>query len=96
MQLQIGSRVISIILISFAIGALAFAFEVQEAKTIESFTTLQDLIAYEKSYELGSYWLCVLLLLLVGFAYVGLVEGVALLVRMGIGRAFPANRNSTL
>ncbi len=88
MRLQIASRVISIVLASFALGALVIAIDAQEAKTLESFSTIQDLLAYENSFRLDSYWLCVLVCVLAGFAYVGLVEGVALLVRIGTERAF--------
>jgi len=82
MQLQIISRVLAIFLISLALGGLVFALDRQEAQLLDELTTREDLLAYVKSYHFNSYWMNSLVVLLAGFAYVGLVEGLALLVRV--------------
>ena len=87
MQVQIASRVLAIILTAFPLAALGFEFDRQERGLLAAFSTYEELRAYVESDLLSSYWACFGLVLLSGFAYVSVIEGIALVLRLGMARA---------
>ncbi len=87
MQAQIASRVVAIILTAFPLAGVGLAFDQQERDLLAAFPTYEELRAYVESYLLSSYWACFGLVLVAGFAYLSLIEGIALLLRLGLARA---------
>ncbi len=84
MQVQIASRVLAIILTAFPLAALGYEFDRQERDSLAAFSTYEEVRAYIESGLLSSYWACFGAVLLGGFAYLAMIEGVAFLLRLGL------------
>jgi hypothetical protein len=72
--------------VSFPLAAIGLKMEQQDQAALQSLSTREDVLAYVQSYHLDSYWVCLIVVVLAGFAYLGLVEGVGLLIRAFAGR----------
>lgn len=84
--MAIASRVVAVILTAFPFAAALLAIFRQELAVLEKLTTYEELRAYTEWSLTSSYWLCFAVVLIVGFGYIALVEGVAFLLRVPFRR----------
>ena len=82
LQAHIASRILAILVTAFPLAAVGLAFERQDKRAVEEFRTYAELRVYIESFALNSYWACFGLVMLMGFAYVAMIEGVAFLLRL--------------
>ena len=82
MQMQITSRVLVIVLTAFPLAALGLEFDRLDRTALAAFSTYEEVRAHVESGLLSSYWACFGAVLLGGFAYLAMIEGVAFLLRL--------------
>ena len=80
-QAHIASRVAAIIITAFPLAALLYVTDVQDQDALQNLRTYEELRVHVESYLIGSYWACFAIVIMTGFAYVALIEGVAFLLR---------------
>ena len=84
--MSIASRVVALILTAFPFAAALLAIFHQERAALEKLTTYEELRGYTESDLISSYWICFAVVLIAGFGYIALVEGVAFLLRVPFHR----------
>ena len=87
---MILSRVGALILTAFPLAAIGLALERQDQGALRQLRTYEELRAHVEASLLASYWAWFGIVLLMGFGYVALVEGVAFMLRL----PFNARSNS--
>ena len=81
-QSAIVSRVLALVLTAFPLAAVGSGIDRADRLAIQNYSTHEELRAYVEANFFGGFWVAFGIVLLVGFGYVALVEGVALVLRV--------------